>query len=95
MEPRPLKTLPPDVTPDPRTADFNETGIPHALQQDHATKPGVWGRIVVESGILRLTFAESGEEIPLNAGDTGIIAPEERHRVRAGETVMFHVEFCR
>lgn len=90
-----MKTLPPDVKPYHRTPDFDESGIPRALQDDHATKTGVWGRIVVDSGALLLTFAESGEAVTLRAGDTGIIAPEERHRVRAKGSVVFHVEFCR
>lgn len=90
-----MKTLPPGVTPYHRTPDFNETGIPRALQDDHATKAGVWGRVVVDSGTLLLTFAATGEEVTLRPGDTGIIAPEERHRVRAEGRVVFHVEFCR
>tara|TARA_R110001606_G_scaffold288654_1_gene436832 strand:+ start:254 stop:526 length:273 start_codon:yes stop_codon:yes gene_type:complete len=90
-----MKALPPEVKPYHRTPDFTETGIPRALQDDHATKPGVWGRIVVERGTLLLTFAESDETVTLRAGDTGIIAPEERHRVAADGSVTFHVEFCR
>ncbi|MDA0663625.1 MAG: DUF1971 domain-containing protein [Proteobacteria bacterium] len=90
-----MKSLPPCVAPYHRTPDFTEAGIPRTLQDDHATKTGVWGRIVVDSGMLLLTFAGTGEAITLRAGDTGIIAPEERHRVRAEGSVVFHVEFCR
>ena len=90
-----MKALPSDVTEYSRTARFAESSIPKALLDDHATKAGVWGRIVVESGELLLTFADSGEAIVLKPGEDGIVSPEERHCVQPVGAVAFHVELCR
>ena len=48
-----MKTLPPDVVPYRRTAEFTEATIPAGLRRRHTTQPGVWGRICVLEGALR------------------------------------------
>jgi tellurite resistance-related uncharacterized protein len=77
-----------------RTDDFTETTVPAGLRKDHATKRGVWGRIVVRDGRLRYRVEpplarifELGPEAP------GIVVPEVRHAVDPLGAVRFHVEF--
>ncbi|MEM7406265.1 MAG: DUF3565 domain-containing protein [Pseudomonadota bacterium] len=79
-----------------RTPEFNATTVPLGLLRDHATKTGVWGRIVVSCGIIRYVvtapFAHQQDVVP---GQPGIIAPEALHRVALSEDAEFHVEFLR
>ncbi len=73
---------------------FTEETIPAALQRDHYTKEGVWGRIVVTSGALVYTRINQPAHT-IHAGETAIIFPEELHHVAADGTVEFQVEFHR
>jgi tellurite resistance-related uncharacterized protein len=88
-------SLPKDVAPYQRTATFTAESVPKALLKDHATKSGVWGLIVVEAGELELVRTD--DEAPpetLRTGDAGVIAPEERHRVKFLKTDgEFHIVF--
>lgn len=78
-----------------RTDDFTETTIPAGLRKDHATKPGVWGRIVVSEGRLRYDVPASPRSFDLAPGTPGVVVPEVRHHVTPVGAVRFHVEFCR
>jgi tellurite resistance-related uncharacterized protein len=76
-----------------RTPTFTEDTVPAGLLRDHATKAGVYGRIVVEAGTLTLTM--DGQTQTLEAGDVAVAPPERRHSVAPVGSVRFHVEFCR
>lgn len=73
---------------------FTEATIPAALQRDHNTKPGIWGRIVVSSGALDYTRINRPTRT-VQAGETATIYPEDLHHVAAVGTVQFQVEFYR
>jgi len=79
-----------------RTADFTATTTPAGLRADHATKPGVWGKIHVVAGSLRY-FVEPplARELVLDPSHPGIVVPEVRHRVAPSDDARFFVEFLR
>ena len=92
-----MKNLPEEVNPYSRTATFNFDSVPKALTKDHNTKPGVWGVINVDKGILKYVITEDGEEetISLNTGEKGVIAPQQKHYVSLNRDTEFYVEFYR
>ena len=91
-----MSKLPDNVTAYKRTPTFDESTLPGALRNDHATKAGVWGLIHVESGRLSYQISDTGAAIELAAGDmTGVIEPQVRHRVTPVGHVRFYVEFYR
>ena len=92
-----MARLPPDVRPYQRTPTFTEETVPAGLTGRHSTKAGVWGVITVEAGrlfLFRLAGDVSDSEL-LVPGETGVVAPEELHRVEADGPVAFHVVFHR
>ena len=77
-----------------RTPQFSEDAIPAGLLRHHRTKPGVWGRIVVERG--KLEFYEGDEQAPRQIvipGSPCVILPDVEHRVAPVGEATFYVEF--
>ncbi len=72
---------------------FTQDTVPAKLQQDHSTKAGTWGRIVVHEGAL--TYHRPDSTVTLGAGDTAVIYPKELHSVAVEGDVAFEVEFHR
>ncbi len=96
--------LPDDAVSYKRTDTFTATTMPAALRKDHATRPGVWARIVVDAGRLRYhVHAPLARMLELGPGRPGIVVPEVRHHVEpaahpegvGADAVRFHVEFLR
>jgi tellurite resistance-related uncharacterized protein len=88
--------LPKGAEPYRRTPSFDAQSLPQGLQQAHATKPGVWGEIVVEAG--KLEYVIEGEpplRQILDLLHSGIVHPQEKHHVRFIEPGSFHVVFYR
>jgi tellurite resistance-related uncharacterized protein len=86
--------LPDHFVVDGRTDDFTETTLPAALRRNHATKRGVWGRIVVTAGRLRYRVEPPlARTCELDPATPGIVVPEVRHAVEPIGSVRFHVEF--
>jgi tellurite resistance-related uncharacterized protein len=77
------------------TSSFDQDSVPAGLTRSHATKPGVWGRIVVEHGELLYRILASGEEHRLSKDQPGIVEPQVRHEVAVVGPVQFRVEFLR
>jgi tellurite methyltransferase len=75
------------------TPIFTETTIPDALRRDHATRAGVWARIVVLEGRLRYTVDTPLLTTDLSPDRPGIVPAESRHRVEPLGPVRFQVEF--
>ena len=79
------------------TPVFDRRTTPLALQSDHSTKSGVWGKIQVTGGRLRYTVADPRRTpflVELMAGGPpGIVEPTIVHRVELIGDVMFQVEF--
>jgi tellurite methyltransferase len=76
-----------------RTAIFTEETLPAKLREDHRTKAGTWGRIVVSEG--RAEFHARGHVFVLDADHVGIVEPEVPHLVKPLGPVRLHVEFWR
>lgn len=88
--------IPDDASVYKATAVFTEATVPAGLRKDHATKPGVWARIVVAEGRLRYDVQPPlARTFDLAPGTPGIVVPEVRHHVTPLESVRFHVEFLR
>ena len=78
-----------------QTPVFTAATVPRGLLRDHATKRGVWARIVVLEGQLRYRIASLAIDQILSAGATGVVVPEVLHSVEAPGAVRFYVEFYR
>lgn len=79
-----------------RTPVFTQDTIPAGLLKDHNTKAGVWGRILVEEGVLRYTVHEPEERnFLLQTGEHGVVVPLMKHKVQALGAVRFCVAFHR
>lgn len=76
-----------------RTASFDEKTLPSALGTAHRTKPGTWGRIVVEAG--EVEYHVRGRVHVLAPGAPGLIEPERLHRLAVRGPFLLHVEFWR
>ncbi len=90
-----MSRLPETVEEYSRSRAFAETTTPANFQKHHATRPGVWGRLVMESGAMAFEWEADAQRLALNAGDTVVIPPETPHRVILGGPVSFFVEFYR
>jgi tellurite resistance-related uncharacterized protein len=96
---RPAEQFPSDVVAYRRTPEFDAATTPAALQGEHNTKAGVWGRIQVLEGALlyRVTDARRAPtERLLTPGEPpGVVEPEIRHHVTLTGPVRFYVEFLK
>jgi len=86
--------LPPGVSPYRRTPVFDQDTMPAALRQEHSTRAGIWGRIRVIEGRLRLTLLDTGTDLVLDPQTSGIIAPQQPHRAEPLGPLRFFIEFC-
>jgi tellurite methyltransferase len=78
-----------------RTPELTEVTIPAGLRRNHATKAGVWGRIVVVEGRLRCRIAGVNRVVELSPDRAGIVEPQVVHHVEPIGRVRFFVEFYR
>lgn len=76
-----------------QTPEFTEATIPAGLLKDHATKPGVWAKILVTEGALRYHLDGLNQAFDLAPGAVGVIVPEVLHHVEPLGPVRFSVEF--
>lgn len=75
------------------TKTFDEQTVPKGLLQNHSTKIGTWGRIMVEEGLLLYTIGD--ESWTLRPGVVGIVAPTVEHSVTPQGPVRFTVRFLK
>lgn len=87
--------LPAHFVPYKRTPIFTEESVPAALRNDHSTKTGVWGKIIVEEGRLRYRVGPLDVDAELSPDNSGIVIPEVLHSVEPLGPVRFFVEFYR
>jgi len=91
-----MNVLPDSVTPYKRTPEFTELSVPKGLLNDHQTKEGVWGKIVIQEGYLEYTIIEPElEVIELSTSKPGVVEPTILHHVKPLGKVNFYVEFYR
>lgn len=88
-----MKSLPDNVVAYKRTPEFDQNSVPTGLLNDHQTKEGVWGKIVVMSGKLQYTIQQPFEEIALDSNNHGVVEPTVLHQVKPMGPVRFYVEF--
>lgn len=90
-----MKSLPDNVVAYKKTPEFDESSVPNGLLNNHQTKEGVWGKIVLLEGRLLYTINEPKEEIYLDANNSGVVEPTVYHQVKPLGKVRFYVEFYR
>jgi hypothetical protein len=78
-----------------RTRTFTQDTVPTGLLAAHTTKPGVWGRVVVEEGAVTLVFEADGRRVPCAPGSPGDIPPALPHHLEIDGPVRLFVEFRR
>jgi tellurite resistance-related uncharacterized protein len=89
-----MKPLPQTVTAYKKTPEFTEQSIPKGLLNDHQTKTGVWGKIVILEGELEYTILEPEKEtILLSVDQYGVVEPTILHYIKPSYAVRFYVEF--
>lgn len=81
------------VQPYRSTPIFDETTLPRALREEHRTKAGVWGRIRVMEGELRLTITAPPSEQLLTPDQCGILEPEQPHFVTPLGAFKMQIDF--
>ena len=86
-----MPVLPKSVRAYQQTAEFDQHTVPKGLLNDHRTKAGTWGRILVVEGLLLYTIGE--ESWTLRPGVVGIVAPGVVHSIAPQGPVRFVVEF--
>jgi tellurite resistance-related uncharacterized protein len=90
-----MKSLPDNVVAYKKTPEFDESSVPNGLLNNHQTKEGVWGKIVILEGRLLYTINEPKEEIYLDSNNSGVVEPTVYHQVKPLGKVRFYVEFYR
>ena len=86
-------TIPTELRPYKRTATFDQVTMPAGLRRMHETKGGVWGKICVVEGKLRLRFVDDGRVEMLDRERFGVVCPRQAHEVEPVGDVRFYVEF--
>ena len=99
MPRRPATQLPVGLAHYKSTPIFGAGSTPSALQSDHSTKPGVWGKIHLLTGQLRYAVTDprriATSTVLTADGLPGIVEPTILHRVELIGAVRFQVEFWR
>lgn len=91
-----MKQIPPQAQAYKRTPEFTQDTVPQGLLNEHQTKEGVWGKIVVLEGQLQYTINEPQTEvIMLDEHRFGVVEPTILHQVKPMGNVRFYVEFYR
>lgn len=86
---------PGNFQPYKRTPEFTSATIPAGLLHDHATKPGVWARIILLEGTLDYHVPPLNAHFELTPERPGTVVPEVLHSVAPRGEVRFYVEFYR
>ena len=85
--------FPGNFIPYKKTPVFTEKSLPSGLKNDHSTKTGVWGKIILTEGTLQYRVNSLKTDTVLSPNETGIILPEILHSVALLGPVKFYVEF--
>ncbi|MCB2080391.1 MAG: DUF1971 domain-containing protein [Novosphingobium sp.] len=83
------------VSPYKTTPEFDEGSLPDAIRNDHSTKAGVWGLLVVLEGRVRLVFHDPVGTVDVEPGKPGLIPPQAVHHVETSGPMRMRVEFYR
>ncbi len=89
-----MKTLPKNLSKYKQTPKFTEKTVPKGLLNDHNTKAGVWGKIVLEKGEIEYVISEPETKSYILTPDYfGVVEPEVKHYITPKGEVLFYVEF--
>ena len=89
-----LVQLPEGLEKYSETPLFTEKSVPDKITNEHRTKPGVWGKLIVFDGGLDYVIPGPPEARQhIKAGEFGVIEPEIIHFVDITGSVAFKVEF--
>lgn len=90
-----MKNIPEELTAYKKTPIFTEQSVPAGLLNDHQTKQGIWGKIVVLEGELLYIISNPEERHVLGVENFGVVEPTVIHQVKPLGEVSFYVEFYR
>ena len=80
-----------------RTTDvFDNATVPAGLLRAHRVADGVWGHLVVHTGVVTFVFDDDPDHrIIADAGRSVAIPPTRRHHLEIDQPATFAVEFYR
>jgi tellurite resistance-related uncharacterized protein len=85
--------FPGNFIPYKKTPVFTEKSLPSGLKNEHSTKTGVWGKIILTEGTLQYLVNSLKTNTVLSPNEPGIILPEILHSVALLGPVKFYIEF--
>ena len=90
-----MKELPADVNAYQKSRVYTDRTTPGMMKNDHRTRAGVWGKIVVEKGEVVYEIPEDGETHTLTPDQPGVIEPLKFHRIDPQPGAKFYLELHR
>lgn len=76
-----------------RSAILDQDTIPAPMRGTYELKAGIWGRIRVREGRLKLRFLESGRETILDPEADGVMRPRQPCRIELLGPVRFEIAY--
>ena len=75
------------------TPVFDEVTLPAALRAEHSTKAGVWGRVRVIEGKLRICYLDTESEVIVTPGKPALLLPQQPHFAEPLGAMKMQVDF--
>lgn len=75
------------------TPVFDQDTLPQALRARHDTKAGVWGRIRIIEGEVRITYLDPPSELVLTSDNPGLVRPRQPHFVTPLGPMKMQIDF--
>ena len=75
------------------TPVFDQNTLPQALRARHDTKAGVWGRIRIIEGEVRITYLDPPSERVLTPDNPGLVRPGQPHFVTPLGPMKMQIDF--
>jgi len=75
------------------TPVFDQDTLPQALRARHDTKAGVWGRIRIIEGEVRITYLDPPSELVLTPDNPGLVRPGQPHFVTPLGPMKMQIDF--
>jgi len=72
---------------------FDQDTLPQALRARHDTRAGVWGRIWIIEGEVRITYLDPPSELVLTPDNPGLVRPGQSHFVTPLGPMKMQIEF--
>ena len=90
-----VKEIPDGVRAYNTTQIYTDKTTPGMMKNDHRTRLGVWGKIIVEKGSVAYEIPDQDESHVLTPDNPGIIEPAVTHRINPQPGTKFYLEFYR